>query len=231
MHLVKYFFSNELFLNFTEEEYNRAYQHWLYCCCDRLCVRNIIFFKFFFLQFHVGKKMKRFNFTKQINQNQNVVNGMLYKSQKFNLHQLNVGLLFCCTIHPRFPKSDPSVSLTLVCQTAAYYPKNLTLIWYKNGIEITTGINITEQQNAEGLYEASSFVEETQGVQSKANYTCQVFHLSLQISGTAYYTVHFSDTGLMAKFLLSINGGNAAGLYQLSKGSRGVRSERLEAAR
>uniref|UniRef100_A0A4W3IRD5 Ig-like domain-containing protein n=1 Tax=Callorhinchus milii TaxID=7868 RepID=A0A4W3IRD5_CALMI len=87
-------------------------------------------------------------------------------------------------------RGDSSVFLTLVCETAAFYPKNLTFTWSKNGTEITTGIHTTERQNTEGLFEASSSVEETQSVQNGTVYICRVSHISLQTPGIRNYTIY-----------------------------------------
>eukprot|EP00062_Callorhinchus_milii_P018852 gi/632972920/ref/XP_007902895.1/ PREDICTED: uncharacterized protein LOC103185940 [Callorhinchus milii] len=84
------------------------------------------------------------------------------------------------------PQKNSSATLTLVCKTAAFYPENLTLTWYKNGTEITTGIITTKQQNTDGLYEVSSSLEETQPVQSGLVYTCRVSHLIKQTAEIAY---------------------------------------------
>uniref|UniRef100_A0A4W3H1I7 Ig-like domain-containing protein n=1 Tax=Callorhinchus milii TaxID=7868 RepID=A0A4W3H1I7_CALMI len=87
-------------------------------------------------------------------------------------------------IFSRVPERFSSAFLVLVCETAMFYPENLNLSWYKNGIEISSGITITKQQNAEGLYEASSSITETQTVRTETVYTCQVSHPSLQILKT-----------------------------------------------
>eukprot|EP00062_Callorhinchus_milii_P019979 gi/632975133/ref/XP_007904055.1/ PREDICTED: uncharacterized protein LOC103186685 [Callorhinchus milii] len=56
--------------------------------------------------------------------------------------------------------------------------------------EITTGIHTTERQNTEGLFEASSSVEETQSVQNGTVYICRVSHISLQTPGIRNYTIY-----------------------------------------
>eukprot|EP00062_Callorhinchus_milii_P018853 gi/632972922/ref/XP_007902896.1/ PREDICTED: rano class II histocompatibility antigen, B-1 beta chain-like [Callorhinchus milii] len=99
-------------------------------------------------------------------------------------------------IFSRVPERFSSAFLVLVCETAMFYPENLNLSWYKNGIEISSGITITKQQNAEGLYEASSSITETQTVRTETVYTCQVSHPSLQSPGIANYTVNLFDAGL-----------------------------------
>uniref|UniRef100_A0A4W3HMH6 Ig-like domain-containing protein n=1 Tax=Callorhinchus milii TaxID=7868 RepID=A0A4W3HMH6_CALMI len=96
-------------------------------------------------------------------------------------------------IIPRFTKRNASVSLTLVCQTAEYYPKNLILTWYNSVTEITTGINTTEQQNPGGLYVTSSSMEVAQPILRGAVYTCKVSHISLKASEIAEYKVQLPE--------------------------------------
>ncbi|XP_042196465.1 tyrosine-protein phosphatase non-receptor type substrate 1-like [Callorhinchus milii] len=84
-----------------------------------------------------------------------------------------------------------SSASTLVCKTEAFYPGNLIFNWYINGTIISTGINITQQQNSDGLYQASSSVGVTQSLQSV--YTCMVSHLSLRTEGIANFMIPFSD--------------------------------------
>uniref|UniRef100_A0A4W3HMK7 Ig-like domain-containing protein n=1 Tax=Callorhinchus milii TaxID=7868 RepID=A0A4W3HMK7_CALMI len=86
-----------------------------------------------------------------------------------------------------------SSASTLVCKTAAFYPGNLTFNWYVNGTIISTGINITQQQNSDGLYQASSSVGVIQSLQSRIAYTCMVSHISLRTEGIAKYMIPFSD--------------------------------------
>ncbi|XP_067853517.1 tapasin-related protein-like [Heptranchias perlo] len=93
----------------------------------------------------------------------------------------------------RTAEGNSSASLTLVCETAEFFPENFTLAWYKNGVVIATGINTIKRQNTEGLYEVSSSLEETQPVPSDANYTCLVSHVSLNIPAVATYSVTKSN--------------------------------------
>ncbi|XP_038662022.1 signal-regulatory protein beta-1-like isoform X1 [Scyliorhinus canicula] len=85
--------------------------------------------------------------------------------------------------------SKPSTSLTLVCQTAAFYPDDLTLFWYKDGTNITAEMNPIKQRNSEGLYEVSSSLEEPQPVRDDAVYICLVTHISLPTPAIAIHTV------------------------------------------
>uniref|UniRef100_A0A4W3H528 Ig-like domain-containing protein n=1 Tax=Callorhinchus milii TaxID=7868 RepID=A0A4W3H528_CALMI len=84
---------------------------------------------------------------------------------------------------------DSSKSQTLVCETAEFYPEDVTLTWYKNGNEVKTGINDTKKKNSNGLYKVSSSMEETESVQSGVIYTCVVSHVSLRIPAVAVYAV------------------------------------------
>ncbi|XP_007902899.1 immunoglobulin lambda-1 light chain-like [Callorhinchus milii] len=98
-------------------------------------------------------------------------------------------------IFPRDSERDSSKSLTLVCETAEFYPGDVTLTWNKDGSEVKTGIDLTEAKNSKGLYKASRSMEETQPVQSGAVYTCLVSHITLRIPVVAVYTVSESNKG------------------------------------
>uniref|UniRef100_A0A4W3H1P0 Ig-like domain-containing protein n=1 Tax=Callorhinchus milii TaxID=7868 RepID=A0A4W3H1P0_CALMI len=71
-----------------------------------------------------------------------------------------------------------SSASTLVCKTAAFYPGNLTFNWYVNGTIISTGINITQQQNSDGLS-----MEVAQPILRGAVYTCKVGFSLHEIAG------------------------------------------------
>uniref|UniRef100_A0A4W3H5G0 Ig-like domain-containing protein n=1 Tax=Callorhinchus milii TaxID=7868 RepID=A0A4W3H5G0_CALMI len=125
-----------------------------------------------------------------------------------------------------YTNSYPSVFLTLVCETAAFYPENLTFTWFKNGTEITTGIHTIKRQNTEGLFEASSSVEETQSVQNGTVYTCCVSHISLQTPGIRNYTictVYLPDKGRNTAVSVSIS---VKGLLSISKAIQIKENER-----
>uniref|UniRef100_A0A4W3H1W1 Ig-like domain-containing protein n=1 Tax=Callorhinchus milii TaxID=7868 RepID=A0A4W3H1W1_CALMI len=74
--------------------------------------------------------------------------------------------------HVKYSERDPSKSLTLVCETAEFYPGDVTFTWNKDGKEFKTGIHFTEEKNSKELYKASSSMEETQPAQNGAVYTC-----------------------------------------------------------
>ncbi|XP_051884512.1 tyrosine-protein phosphatase non-receptor type substrate 1-like [Pristis pectinata] len=88
----------------------------------------------------------------------------------------------------RSGKPSPA-SLRLQCRTAAFYPKEFTLTWHKNGTEIQSGIRHQQNVTSEGLYEVISSLEETEPIKSGMVYTCQVHHISQLIPATANYTV------------------------------------------
>ncbi|GCC26423.1 hypothetical protein chiPu_0004840 [Chiloscyllium punctatum] len=73
-------------------------------------------------------------------------------------------------IYSKPRKDNSSKSLTLVCQTSAFHPGDFTLVWYKNGTAITP--EIIKKQNAKGLYEAFSSLEETQPERTEVVYIC-----------------------------------------------------------
>ncbi|XP_067905929.1 tapasin-related protein-like isoform X4 [Heterodontus francisci] len=79
-----------------------------------------------------------------------------------------------------------SPSFTLLCTTTRFFPKEFNLTWYKNDVEITSGINITERRNQEGLYQVFSVLKP---VKSGSVYTCQVSHVSLGLPANDSCTV------------------------------------------
>ncbi|XP_051884567.1 natural cytotoxicity triggering receptor 3 ligand 1-like [Pristis pectinata] len=80
-----------------------------------------------------------------------------------------------------------SSNLSLVCQTAEFYPESLTFTWYKNDNNIVNGISISKELNSDGTYQASSRLETLQPAGSGAVYTCVVSHLTLQSPALAVY--------------------------------------------
>uniref|UniRef100_A0A4W3H538 Ig-like domain-containing protein n=1 Tax=Callorhinchus milii TaxID=7868 RepID=A0A4W3H538_CALMI len=101
-----------------------------------------------------------------------------------------------------FSRSLPKPQ-TLVCETALFHPKEITFTWYKDGTKIvpTPGIKLeesgsTERQNSEELYKASSSIE---GAQLESVYTCQVSHVSLNISAIASYIIPEPKAGKVLK--------------------------------
>ncbi|XP_067904999.1 signal-regulatory protein beta-1-like [Heterodontus francisci] len=96
-------------------------------------------------------------------------------------------------IFSKTPQNNSATALNLVCESAAFYPGDLTLVWYKNGTKVATGINPKKWQNAEGLYEVSSSLEDMQPVPNGAVYICLVSHISLQVSAIVIHTVTNSE--------------------------------------
>eukprot|EP00062_Callorhinchus_milii_P018863 gi/632972936/ref/XP_007902903.1/ PREDICTED: signal-regulatory protein beta-1 isoform 3-like [Callorhinchus milii] len=106
---------------------------------------------------------------------------------------------------------DSKIFLTLVCKTAAFYPDDITLTWSKDDNEVKTGINSTKERNSKGLYEFSSYLEETQPVQSGVDYICLVSHISLRIPAVARYSVSKSNTESDAQLPYALIAGCAGG--------------------
>uniref|UniRef100_A0A4W3H6B2 Ig-like domain-containing protein n=1 Tax=Callorhinchus milii TaxID=7868 RepID=A0A4W3H6B2_CALMI len=102
-------------------------------------------------------------------------------------------------IFPRDSETDSSTPPTLVCETAAFYPEDIKLIWSKDGNEVKTGINSTKERNSKGLYKVWSSMEETQPVQSGALYICLVSHISLRIPAVAKFTVSEPNPGFYGR--------------------------------
>ncbi|XP_067906076.1 tapasin-related protein-like [Heterodontus francisci] len=99
------------------------------------------------------------------------------------------------TIVSREPGRGSALSLTLVCQAAAFYPDVINFGWYKDGIEVTTGIYVIQQRNAGGLYEARSYLEETQPVQSGTVYICLVSHITFRTPLTVTHVITYPKAG------------------------------------
>ncbi|XP_067905923.1 tapasin-related protein-like isoform X2 [Heterodontus francisci] len=105
-----------------------------------------------------------------------------------------------------------SPSLALFCTTAGFFPGEFNLTWYKNGFQITSGINITESQNEEGLYQVSSSLSP---VESESDYTCQVSHISLRVPANNSYTVRGQGDGDGILFYALVSGCVGSGLIIL----------------
>lgn len=83
----------------------------------------------------------------------------------------------------------------LVCKTAAFYPMELDVMWQRNNVEILTGIETVRNRTADGLYEASSFLHDTQPAPGKTVYTCLVSHVSLTAPASFSYIVEQGKPG------------------------------------
>ncbi|XP_067854359.1 tyrosine-protein phosphatase non-receptor type substrate 1-like [Heptranchias perlo] len=99
-------------------------------------------------------------------------------------------------------EKDSSASLTIVCATSPFYPENITFTWYKDGTKTTTEISNVIQLNTDGLYEASSRLDDTPPVPTGTVYTCLVSHVTLQIPATATHIVTYPIGGQITRYLL-----------------------------
>ncbi|XP_069755534.1 IgG receptor FcRn large subunit p51-like [Narcine bancroftii] len=103
-------------------------------------------------------------------------------------------------IYSKTVDGNPLTRHVLVCETAAFYPENLTLIWYRNGTKITAGTHTRKAKNAEGLYVVSSDLTYSNG---EDQYACKVYHLSLQTPAVARYSVAKQDSrNTLANYLV-----------------------------
>ncbi|XP_067906086.1 SMH class II histocompatibility antigen, beta-1 chain-like isoform X3 [Heterodontus francisci] len=100
------------------------------------------------------------------------------------------------------PKQDPSASLTVVCTTSPFYPENISIVWYKDGTRTSTGINQIIERNTDGLYEASSQLQETHPVLPGTIYTCLVSHSTLHFPATYIATYLSTDRENISHSLL-----------------------------
>ncbi|XP_067905927.1 tapasin-related protein-like isoform X2 [Heterodontus francisci] len=105
-----------------------------------------------------------------------------------------------------------SPSFTLLCTTTRFFPKEFNLTWYKNDVEITSGINITERRNQEGLYQVFSVLKP---VKSGSVYTCQVSHVSLGLPANDSCTVPGQGNGIRSSLYPIVYGCAAGGLIIL----------------
>ncbi|XP_072926677.1 natural cytotoxicity triggering receptor 3 ligand 1-like [Hemitrygon akajei] len=76
-------------------------------------------------------------------------------------------------------------SRRLECKTSAFYPEKIEISWRRNNEEIVTGLEIVKNKSEEGMYEASSFLEETE----PAVYTCFVSHATLTVPAAFSYVI------------------------------------------
>ncbi|XP_062923620.1 natural cytotoxicity triggering receptor 3 ligand 1-like [Mobula hypostoma] len=77
----------------------------------------------------------------------------------------------------------------LMCKTAAFYPKKLDIFWRRNNMEILPKMEPSITETSEGLYEASSTLEDVQPAQGKVVYTCLVSHETLKIPTSFSYII------------------------------------------
>ncbi|XP_067853501.1 immunoglobulin lambda-1 light chain-like [Heptranchias perlo] len=115
----------------------------------------------------------------------------------------------------KVPGGGSSASLTLVCEAFAFYPGVVTFGWYKDGIEVTTGIHVIKNRKSEGLYDASSYLEEPDPAQSGTIYICLVSHITLETPAIVTHIVTYSDAGGQNFIYLLISGCIGYGLICL----------------
>ncbi|XP_055505064.1 tyrosine-protein phosphatase non-receptor type substrate 1-like [Leucoraja erinacea] len=90
---------------------------------------------------------------------------------------------------------EKTESFFILCATSPFYPKDISFIWYKDGIKTTTDLVNSNKPTADGLYEASSRLKVTQYGPSGTVYTCLVNHVTRSVPAAATYVVINSDTG------------------------------------
>ncbi|XP_062923425.1 tyrosine-protein phosphatase non-receptor type substrate 1-like isoform X1 [Mobula hypostoma] len=73
-------------------------------------------------------------------------------------------------------ENNGSAAVIFECTTAEFYPENINISWYKNGLTVETGIQSKLHLSASGLYVVSSILEEASPVKSGATYTCLANH-------------------------------------------------------
>ncbi|XP_069757173.1 tyrosine-protein phosphatase non-receptor type substrate 1-like isoform X2 [Narcine bancroftii] len=78
-------------------------------------------------------------------------------------------------------------SRKLACKTAPFYPEELEIIWRRNNMDIRTGVETETRTTAEGFYEASSVLEDSQLALGRAVYTCLVSHEALTMPASFSY--------------------------------------------
>ncbi|XP_043563246.1 immunoglobulin lambda-1 light chain-like isoform X2 [Chiloscyllium plagiosum] len=87
------------------------------------------------------------------------------------------------------PKFSATGTLTCICKTSGFYPHDYTLAWRKDGQNVVRGTKTSAEKNAEGLFEATSYLVETQPAHSGTVYVCEVSHSTLKNPTWVNYTV------------------------------------------
>ncbi|XP_072926663.1 tyrosine-protein phosphatase non-receptor type substrate 1-like [Hemitrygon akajei] len=77
-------------------------------------------------------------------------------------------------------ENNGSATVIFVCTTAEFYPENINISWYKDGLMIETGMQSKLYLSANGLYVATSILEEASPVKSGTTYTCLANHRTVQ---------------------------------------------------
>ncbi|XP_078068150.1 uncharacterized protein LOC144493123 [Mustelus asterias] len=121
-------------------------------------------------------------------------------------------------IKPQQLETDPAAPLTLLCTTSPFSPKNISFTWYKDGTITKIGINTIIKPSTNGLYEASSQLQEAQPARSLTVYTCLVFHSALQIPAITTHIVTYPNTGDQSTNFLLISASAGGGFVLLMFG-------------
>uniref|UniRef100_A0A8C5WKQ9 Ig-like domain-containing protein n=1 Tax=Leptobrachium leishanense TaxID=445787 RepID=A0A8C5WKQ9_9ANUR len=79
--------------------------------------------------------------------------------------------------HPKNETHDKSSTMKLHCQVYRFYPRDVDVIWKKNGIDILPEDNRHVLPNSDGTYQLRATAEVTPG--DGASYSCHVDHSSL----------------------------------------------------
>ncbi|XP_060693506.1 cell adhesion molecule-related/down-regulated by oncogenes-like [Hemiscyllium ocellatum] len=80
----------------------------------------------------------------------------------------------------------PAPTLTLHCTTAPFFPEEIYVIWYKNDILITSGINATKVWKEGSLFKVASVLNH---LESGSVYMCQISHVALQLPACISYKI------------------------------------------
>ncbi|XP_069757175.1 natural cytotoxicity triggering receptor 3 ligand 1-like isoform X4 [Narcine bancroftii] len=107
-------------------------------------------------------------------------------------------------------------SRKLACKTAPFYPEELEIIWRRNNMDIRTGVETETRTTAEGFYEASSVLEDSQLALGRAVYTCLVSHEALTMPASFSYVF---EQGRDTIAVEEIRTGNPAGQESPGHGS------------
>ncbi|XP_038661941.1 HLA class II histocompatibility antigen, DO beta chain-like [Scyliorhinus canicula] len=121
-------------------------------------------------------------------------------------------------IYSQHLENDAFVLPAVLCSTPSFFPKNISFTWYKDGKETTTGIKTVITLNINGLYEASSRLQETQTIRDGTVYTCLVTHSTLQVPASATHIVTYPIKDTATTHYLLISAAAFGGLLSLVLG-------------
>ncbi|XP_067905725.1 uncharacterized protein [Heterodontus francisci] len=113
------------------------------------------------------------------------------------------------TAHPDSPlivptlfRKDSAVFLKLACNIGGVHSKDLSVNWFVNGIETVTGIRKDLQPRSGGLFQISSYLEESQPAQNGTVYTCRVSYPDRQVQTLYTYISGAEDVAEQESDLL-----------------------------